>query len=196
MRKQKPCRRSGFTLVEFMFANVAMMVLLAAAFSLMNKLFNGNTEMQQVLIAQQNMRVAMNAVTRDLTMAGTGFPDSGTPIPNGTNAVQLARPGLGISCSTPPGTGNGCLPTPNNVVAILTPGRGVGPVVDNVSTDVLTIAMVDETSPIWNTSTISADGTVIDFTQDVRAGATSMSVNDLLLFNNANGSAFGCVTSV
>src|SRR5581483_3031460 len=135
MRKQKPCRRSGFTLVEFMFANVAMMVLLAAAFSLMNKLFNGNTEMQQLLTAQQNLRVAMNAVTRDLTMAGTGFPDSGIPIPNGNNAVQLARPGLGLGCVTPPGTGAGCLPTPNGIVAIVMPGDGVGPVVENTATD-------------------------------------------------------------
>jgi Tfp pilus assembly protein PilW len=189
-------KEAGLTLIEFLLANLLMMVVLGGTFSLMNSLFNANTDLQEVLTTQQNLRVAMNSLTRDLTMAGTGLPDSGTPIPNGNNAVQLARPGLGIACSTPPGTGNGCLPTPNNVVAILSPGKGVGPTVDNVTTDVLTIAMVDETSPIWNASNISADGTVIDFTQDVRSGSTKMSVNDLLLFNNANGSAFGCVTTV
>src|SRR5262249_20571407 len=113
--------QNGFTLIEFMIASLLAMGILAATFTLITNVFVANTSVQQILTTQQNLRVAMNAITRDITMAGTGLPDSGLPIPNGTNSVQLARPGLGIACA--PAT-NGCLPTPNNVIALISPGDG------------------------------------------------------------------------
>jgi Tfp pilus assembly protein PilW len=184
----------GFTLVEFMIASLLTMSILAATFTVMNNVFVANTSVQQILGAQQNLRVGMNALTRDITMTGTGLPDSGIPIPNGTGAAQLVRPGLGLTCGV---STTGCLPTPNNVISILSPGKGIGPTVAGVATDVLTIAMIDQTSPTWAIASISTDGTVVNFTQNVRdAGATQLFVKDLLLFNNANGSAFGCVTTV
>jgi prepilin-type N-terminal cleavage/methylation domain-containing protein len=190
----KRTNNRGFTLIEFMVASLITMTMLAATFTLMNNLFIANTSVQETLGAQQNLRVAMNAISRDITMTGTGLPDSGIPIPNGTNAVQLVRPGLGLTCGA---STAGCLPTPNNIIALLTPGDGVGPTIANVTTDALTIAMIDQTSPTWTTVSISTDGTVVNFAQNVRdAGATQMFVKDLLLFNNANGSAFGCVTTV
>lgn len=186
--------QGGFTLVEFMIASVLTMIILAATFTLMNSLFAANTSMQQVIGTQQNLRVAMNAITRDVTMAGTGLPDSGIPIPNGTSSALIVRPGIGVTCGA---STSGCLPTPNNVVPILAPGDAVGSTVENKATDVLTVTMVDQTSPTWAITSISTDGTVVSFSQNVRdAGATQLFAKDLLLFNNASGSAFGCVTTV
>ena len=186
--------QGGFTLIEFMIASLLAMGILAATFTVMNNLFVANTSVQQMLGAQQNLRVGMNAITRDITMTGTGLPDSGIPIPNGTPSTQLVRPGLGVACGA---NTTGCLPTPNNVIAIVTPGDGVGPTAAGVQTDALTIAMVDQTSPTWVVSSITSGGTVVNFTQNVRdAGTTQLFIKDLLLFNNANGSAFGCVTTV
>jgi hypothetical protein len=160
----------------------------------MNGIFVANTSMQQVLTTQQNLRVAMNAISRDVTMTGTGLPDSGIPIPNGTGSALIARPGLGVTCGA---STTGCLPTPNNVLAILSPGKSVGPTVAGVTTDALTVAMLDSTSPTWAITSISTSGTVVNFSQNVRdTGATQLFQKDLLLFNNANGSAFGCVTTV
>lgn len=186
--------QAGFTLVEFMLASMLTLTVLAATFTLMNSLFVSNTTVQEILSTQQNLRVAMNAITRDITTTGTGLPDSGIPIPNGANSALLARPGISITCGV---TTVGCLPTPNNVVALVSPGDGIGPTVANAATDVLTLATVDQTSPTWVTTSFSTDGTVVGFAQDVRdSGATQMFVNDLVLFNNANGKAFGCVTTV
>src|SRR5437879_1457417 len=186
--------QSGFTLIEFMIASLLAMTILTATFTVMNNLFVANTTIQQIMGAQQNLRVGMNAITRDITMTGTGLPDSGIPIPNGTPSTQLARPGLGVTCGV---NTTGCLPTPNNVIAIVTPGKGVGPTVAGVQTDALTIAMIDQTSPTWVVSSITSGGTIVNFTQNVRdAGTTQLFIKDLLLFNNANGSAFGCVTTV
>ena len=191
--KNQSNNQRGFSLIEFMISGLLTLVVLAATFTLLNNLFVANTSIQQTLGAQQNLRVGMNALSRDITMAGTGFPDSGIPIPNGNNAVAIARPGLGLTCGA---STVGCLPTPNNIVSILTPGIGVVTLA-TTATDTLTIAMIDQTAPTWTIASFSTDATVVTFTQDVRdAGTTQLFLNDLLLFNNANGSAFGCVTTV
>jgi prepilin-type N-terminal cleavage/methylation domain-containing protein len=183
----------GFTLLEFMLSSALTLIMLAATFTLLNNLFVANTSIQQTLGAQQNLRVGMNALTRDITMAGTGFPDSGIPIPNGAGSAQLSRPGLGISCAV---STVGCMPTVGNVISIITPGIGIVSL-STTSTDVVTIATIDQTAPTWNVVSMSANGTVVTFSQNVRdAGSTQLFVNDLLLFANAHGSAFGCVTAV
>ena len=57
--------------------------------------------------------------------------------------------------------------------------------------------MIDQSSPTWAIASITTTGTVVNFTQNVRdSGTTQLFAKDLLLFNNANGSAFGCVTTV
>jgi Type IV Pilus-assembly protein W len=137
----------------------------------------------------------MNALSRDLTMAGTGLPDSGIPIPNGTSSTLIARPGLNVTCGA---TTTGCLPTPSNVIGLISPGQGVVTVA-GTATDVITITTTDETSPVWAITSITTNGsgTVVNFAQNVRdTGTTQLFANDLLLFTNANGSAFGCVTTV
>src|SRR5579872_6324980 len=128
MLSPKKNHESGFTLIEFMIASVLTLAVLGATFTLLNNLFVANTSVQEILSTQQNLRVAMNAISRDVTVTGTGLPDSGIPIPNGNNSTQLVRPGLGVTCGA---STAGCLPTPNNVVALLSPGDGVGPKVAN-----------------------------------------------------------------
>jgi hypothetical protein len=127
----------------------------------------------------------MNTITRDITMAGTGLPTGGIAVPNGNNSAALTTPGVG-----------GTLATPNNAVAILAPGNSAGPTVNGVATDALTVTAMNQESPTWNISAISADGIEIDFTQEVRNGAFQLVPGDLLVFTNSNGSVFGCVTQV
>jgi hypothetical protein len=148
-------------------------------------LFVANAGMAEMMQTQQNLRVAMNTMTRDITMAGTGLPNGGIAVPNGTNSTALTRQGAG-----------GTLTTPNSSIALLAPGNSAGPTVNAVTTDALSITAINQDSPTWNVLAIDAAGTDIDFTQEVRSGAFQLVVGDLLVFTNSNGSVFGCVTSV
>jgi hypothetical protein len=176
---------AGFSLVEFVTCNLATMVMLGATFTLLTMLLTANTSVTAMTLTQQNIRVAMNTITRDVVMAGTGLPGGGIAVPNGLQSEALARPGAG-----------GVLPTPNNTMAILSPGNTAGPTINAVQTDALTITSIDQDSPTWNAAAISVDGTVIDFVQEVRNGANQLFPGDLLVFTNANGSVFGFVTEV
>lgn len=178
-------RNSGFTLIEFAISNVAIMIMLAAAFTLLNTVFTANSGVGDMMQTQQSIRVAMNTITRDITMAGTGLPNGGIAVPNGTNSDALARPGAG-----------GTLATPNNTIAILAPGDEAGPTVNAIATDAITVTAINQTSPTWSIVSINTASTYVDFTENVRAGATQLFTDDLLVFTNVNGSVFGCVTSV
>lgn len=178
-------RNSGFTLIEFAVSNLAIMIMLAATFSLLNTIFTTNASVGDMMETQQNSRVAMNTVARDVTVAGTGLPSGGIAVPNGMNSVTLTRPGVG-----------GTLVTPNNTIAILAPGDGVGPTVNSVATDAITVSSIDQNSPTWAILSINTASTYIDFVDNVRAGATQIFAEDLLVLTNVNGSVFGFATSV
>ena len=91
----------GFTLIEFVLAALAGMILLAATFTLMNTVFGSGANMNPVMQTQQNLRVAMNTITREITMAGTGLPTGGIAVPSGTNSAPLdtARRGRDLNDS-------------------------------------------------------------------------------------------------
>jgi hypothetical protein len=176
---------AGFSLIEFAISNLATMVMLGATFTLLGMVFKANGTMAEVMTTQQNLRVAMNTITRDIVMAGTGLPSGGIAVPNGTGAVPLTRPGVG-----------GDLTTPNSTIAILSPGNAVGATINTVATDALTITAINQESPTWTVSAIDEEGDQIDFVEDVRAGTTQLFAGDLLIFTNSNGSVFGSVTEV
>jgi len=184
MRNQHPADH-GFTVIEFSIASLATMVILASVFSLMTTVFSASADMGQIMQTQQNLRVAMNTITREITMAGTGLPANGIAVPNGGDAETLSRPGAG-----------GVLATPNNTIAMIAPGNGIGPTINGAATDAITIATIDQDSPSWTVQTFDETGTDLLFVQEVRNGLNQLLAGDLLVFTNANGSVFGCVTDI
>ncbi len=185
-RFQTRSDQSGFTLVEFLVASGATLIIMAATFTLLGSIFSSNTTMVRVMDTQQKIRVGLNELARETVRAGTGLPGGGINIPNGNNSQPIVRPGV---------AGNN-LPTPNNILAILSPGDGVGPTIANVPTDVITILTVDQAAPNWNIDDINPAGNNVDWVQDISQGEFQLVVGDLLLFNNVNASVFAQVTNV
>jgi hypothetical protein len=100
-----------------------------------------------------------------------------------------------------PGIGT-VLPTAASNLSIVTPGEAEGPQITGTSaaqnTDVVTIVSVNAQSPLWTLSAFAdtVPGTDVTFSNNIRAGATQLFANDVLLFTNINGSVMGCVTDV
>jgi hypothetical protein len=172
-------------MVEFALASLAGMIMLAAAFSLMKNGFKSGADVNLVMQTQQDLRVAMNTISRDITMAGTGLPKGGIAVPNGTNSVHLTRPGAG-----------GILTTPNNAIAVVAPGGIASSKLRGAATDAITVAAINQDSPTWTIQSFNSTATDLAFVQEVRNGPNQLFPGDLLVFSNANGSVFGCVTGV
>lgn len=90
-----PIERKGFTLIELMVALVLSFILVGAiyrTFTVQQKVY---TVQDQIAEAQQNARMAMNILMRDIRMAGYGLPDGGVTIGGTTysNAIQIKKEG-------------------------------------------------------------------------------------------------------
>ncbi|HBL54102.1 MAG TPA: hypothetical protein DDZ34_08860 [Syntrophaceae bacterium] len=91
--KNKP---TGFSLIELMIAMAVGLVLLAAVYSVFNMQNKELNKQEQITEMQQNARMAMAMISRDLTMAGYG-PSSMARCTGTTTATNA--PCLGITAA-------------------------------------------------------------------------------------------------
>jgi prepilin-type N-terminal cleavage/methylation domain-containing protein len=181
----------GFTLAELMVAMVLTTVVSATAFSALqdaNRMSEAALTMSDV---NQNLRVAMNILIKDLLAAGEGIPTGGIPIPvGGDNAV--VRPG-------PPDSdwefeeGWSTLPA-------VSPGDAIGTIVNEVETDAVTILFEDhriDFSGVTITN-IASNGSsfIVPASVPINDPETAVQVGDLIMWTNGNGNAIQEVTAV
>src|SRR4029078_1561844 len=69
--------QAGFTLVEMMVSMGVMMVIVASVFTLLNPSYGTFQAQPEVADMQQRMRVAADALQKDLVMAGAGMYSGG-----------------------------------------------------------------------------------------------------------------------
>jgi len=100
MEKMKQWNERGFgqkglTLVELMVALVLSFILISAIYRGFTSQHKAYTVQDQVAEAQQNARMAMNILVRDIRMAGHGMPDGGIEIGGTTysNAIKIVKAG-------------------------------------------------------------------------------------------------------
>jgi prepilin-type N-terminal cleavage/methylation domain-containing protein len=85
--------RRGFTIVELMVALVLSFILVGAIYGTFTSQQKAYTIQDQVAEAQQNARMAMNILVRDIRMAGYGMPDGGISIDGTTysNTISIQK---------------------------------------------------------------------------------------------------------
>ncbi len=130
-----PRRQHGFSLVELMVAMTVTLIVSAAIYGLLSSGSNAFRREPELADRQQNIRVAMDLVARDVFNAGAGLPTF--------SQVFTIKDPSG-SCST---TLNGCgVPGMLGAAAAAAraPGDGSDP---SENTDVLELVAVDEQCP-------------------------------------------------
>lgn len=77
--------QAGFTLIELMVGMVVAVIVVAAAFTILTTTSKSLRANEQIVDTQQNVRMAMEWLARDLKLAGFGNP--GVPLGNCINAI-------------------------------------------------------------------------------------------------------------
>jgi prepilin-type N-terminal cleavage/methylation domain-containing protein len=183
--QETSCR--GFSLVEVLVAIALSLVVMASVLELFRQGINMNEAATQRTELQQNIRAALNLMAQDLNIAGTGFPLGGLSLPNGQDSVA---PRFGCDAS-------GCQieqSARNNWLYAITPGDGLGPTINGVATDVVTLVYRGPTLAFeQNTLTsIASDGTEIR----CNGSTAGLQVGDVLILSNVYGSAAVVVTGI
>src|SRR5438105_1505251 len=85
-------REQGFTLVELMVAVAAFSIVSLAAFAVLDSGQRNALMNDQTVKVQQNVRLAMDLIARDIRMTGYGNPAAGSLLPcaNHMNATDNA----------------------------------------------------------------------------------------------------------
>lgn len=125
MQRQIKNTESGFTLLELLISAIVGLIMMLAATSIFRQAMNAMFVVTQRAETQQNMRAAVELMTKDLGLAGAGLPSGGLQLPTGT-ASKVACNQTG-TCYVPgdvypPNTSTG---TTNYMYGIL-PGFGNG----------------------------------------------------------------------
>ena len=130
-----PCER-GFTLIELMISIVISSVIVAAGYTVLTTTHRATISNERAVGTQQNVRVAMELIARDIKQAGFGMPVTpNTPVG-----------GIAGNCA-PGGTAAAIRPVDNNSALPLNAVNDTG--ADSIS------LVVPRTNPGW-TLTIAA----------------------------------------
>ena len=128
---------AGFSLIELLIAVSLTLTVLAGTFSMLQEAGRASRLASTTSDANQNLRIAMNAVLRDLIQAGEGDFGlrTGISIPTGAGVDPIVRPSpAGFTWS---------FPEHYTVLPAVSPGNGIGVVVNGIATDVITILYQD-----------------------------------------------------
>jgi type II secretory pathway pseudopilin PulG len=206
---------AGFTLVELTIAMGIVMLIMAATMTALTNAYRSNENTINVIDVNNNLRIGVDLIVRDFIQVGQGLPTGRlVQVPSGAGALRLQRPHP---------QGSSCTQWPAGTVAIqaVTPGPGCGPVIDGVTTDMITTLAVDsvlDTIPVYSydlaghRATVArpaqcSAGTLPNCTTFVAGtytngvdistnGPDDVKVGDLIMFTKGSVSALVYVTAV
>jgi prepilin-type N-terminal cleavage/methylation domain-containing protein len=206
---QSQNHQHGFSLLEMMIAMALGVMVMASMVQLFKMGVASSTLVVQRTEMQQNMRAAIELMSKDISLAGSGLPSGGIQLPtNGT----ISRYGCDqTTCYVPNGTYpnnnylTGVLPGYNNGVQ----GKATIPSAPGARNDSITVIYADYNFPLnqyWlDFPTPTSTGTQLDV--DVPLPAPSalpslvtavggIQVGDVLWLSSSAGNAVGEVTAL
>jgi len=80
----------GFSLLELLVASTIGLIAIMAMTQLFNMGMNATLAVTQRVDTQENMRAAVELMTKDISMAGAGLPSGGLQLANGSGAIKVA----------------------------------------------------------------------------------------------------------
>jgi len=206
MRTQKQNPEQGFSLMELMVAMALGLLVMTAMASLFKSGMNSVMLVTQRAENQQDMRAAVDLMTKDLSLAGAGLPSGGIQLPLGGPSVSKFGCDQGGTCHVT------SFDYPGNYMYGIIPGYldGVeaGAIIPAAPTpavnDAITVVYCDYNFPLFEyTVTPNAAGTSVVFTPSVAYPSPPLITNpggiqkgDLIMFSNNLGTAVGEATTV
>lgn len=191
--------QSGFTLLELLVATTITLVVLGGVTQVMGGAINANRTAKEMLDMNAHLRASMDLIQRDMLQVGQGLPvGRRVGIPNDAGAAAINRPGPG---TTPGCAGVTTFPMDPSLPAISV-GPGVGPAVNGVCTDVLTILAADNLFGSVPLASIAADGSSavihdsVNITDNPDALSDNLRVGDLLMLTKGAMSVLMQVTAL
>ncbi|MCC6162931.1 MAG: prepilin-type N-terminal cleavage/methylation domain-containing protein [Acidobacteria bacterium] len=196
----KKNHEAGFSLVELVFSMAVMVVVMSGVMSVMMDVSVAKDTVSLTTTTNQNLRVAMDLIIRDLLQTGQGLPAGRVVgIPSGAGATPVRRPG-------PLDPAN----SPNTIVyqfdpalvalPALTSGPALGPDVNLAPTDMVTAIGADSAFEGVQLSALNAtDMTVVptlNISDNPDVARDNLQVGDLIMLTKQSMSTLKYVSRI
>jgi prepilin-type N-terminal cleavage/methylation domain-containing protein len=196
MRNAKT-RQAGYSLVEMMVAMGVMTVVMGATVASLDQATKINNAAMLMTGVNNSLRTGMDLMIRDMLQIGSGLPTGHVVlVPSGTGAVQMNIPGSPSSAA---------ILTPSGDVdwAAVIPGDGLGPTINNVATDTITMLMADNNfvdmplTAITNTTVdVAATHPGTGQAINIQTGVDRLQTGQLLMLEKGSSSTLVQITSI
>src|SRR5262245_38999886 len=123
-----PSRDAGFSITEALIAMLLSSVVIGSALHAFAEGMALADTSRLISETNQSLQAGMSLMVRDFIQTGQGIPTGGIPLPRGSGAVPVNRPGPGAMT----------FPAAWTNVPALSPGSSVGPAVLGIQTDLVT----------------------------------------------------------
>jgi hypothetical protein len=175
------------------------LLMFALAFTLVQQLDNSADVVGSMADVNENLRAAVNMMSRDLSTAGQNIPVAGIPLPyggTGTSAIKELYPSA-TNFPTPSGS--------SLYMPVLIAGNGLGPSQGSggtaISTDVVTMIGVNQTSSFNPTTvnTTTSPPTITSSSATITVSSTAagyVSPGQLIMLSNINSNCLLAISSV
>lgn len=181
MRPSVIAGQRGFTIPELLIGLSLSIVVLAGAFGVLQDAARSTARAASVTDVNQTMRVAMNLILRDLVQAGEGdyALRTGVSIPSGMGTDRIVRPR--------PAGAQWEFPAAYTVLPAVSPASGLGPEINSIRTDVVTLLYEDRRLDFAGVNpAIADDGASMQFPADfaIDDDAIGIQEGDLIRFGS------------
>jgi prepilin-type N-terminal cleavage/methylation domain-containing protein len=197
----------GFTLMELMVSMALGLIVMGSAVQLFNMGMKTSTVISQRAELQENMRAAIELMSKDISMAGAGIPSGGIQLPNNGAVPSLFACDQGGVCHIP---ANFQYPAGNHLSGVI-PGfltgvenNAVIPSAPGTPTSSITLVYADYNFPLneYYVTFPAAAGTQANIAANPNFNPApplitapgGLQVGDLVWMQNSSGNAVGEVT--
>jgi prepilin-type N-terminal cleavage/methylation domain-containing protein len=186
--------QAGFTLIEMLLTMGLTLIIMASTMGAMNNAMRASETATLVTNMNASLRTAIDIMVRDMLQVGQGLPSGRTiDIPSGAGATAVKIPGA-------PGTTR-TLPLADSQISAVIPGPGLGPTINGVATDVITVIEADgsflSTISGYNVNLTFLDATkmTVDPAVDIsNGGADDLHLGDLIMLEKATSTSLVQIT--
>jgi prepilin-type N-terminal cleavage/methylation domain-containing protein len=180
---------AGFTLLELLVATAIMVTVLGATMVAMNNALRANETAVLVTSMNNTLRTGMDLMIRDLLQVGSGLPPGHVILtPSGAGATPIRIPG-------PVGSNFTNVAGDTDISAVL-PGPGLGPVVNGVPTDIITVLMADNNFNDIGLTDITSTSVDVVTTVNIATGPDRVVPGQLMMVEKGSLSSLVQVTAV
>lgn len=186
---------AGFTLIELIVATAIMLAIVGATMTAMTQAIQTNQTAQQLTGMNNTLRTALDLMVRDMLQVGQGLPTGRVILtPSGAGAVAINLPGPPIGAGVTTTYTND--PATEDDMSAVTPGPGLGPIVNGVATDMITVLAADGSFDQVKLTALTNTTMTVDPAVNITTGVNSIQPAQLIMLTKGTNTALVQITNV